>query len=140
MSTTLVTVEQAAERLRVHPRTVLRYIHEQRLPATRIGKAYRIVRAELDAFAGVASGNVAPSTTARTTCIVDIPRMSPASAEQMATFLNAAVMSNTGEGSPVHLDTAFDPSAQTLKVVVIAGVPDTARVLEMLRLKLDALS
>jgi excisionase family DNA binding protein len=41
----LVTVEQAAEELKLHPKTVLRYIHEGRLEATRIGKAYRIDRA-----------------------------------------------------------------------------------------------
>ena len=39
MSTTLFTVEQAAQRLNLHPKTVLRYIRDGQLPATRVGKS-----------------------------------------------------------------------------------------------------
>jgi excisionase family DNA binding protein len=140
MSEKLLTVEQAAEQLKVHPKTVLRYIHEGRLPATRIGKSYRIVRAELDAFAGVASRSSGTATTARTTCIVDIPDMPAASAERMATFLNAAAMARDASASPIHLETVFDPLTKNLKVVVIASPSDAAKLLEMLQLKLDSLS
>ncbi len=54
----LCTVETAAAHLQVHRKTVLRYIRDGRLPATRIGKAYRIQRADLDAFAGTPSSTV----------------------------------------------------------------------------------
>jgi excisionase family DNA binding protein len=53
MSGSLYTVEQAAERLKLHPKTVLRMIRDGRLKAARIGKAYRIAGEELDAVAGV---------------------------------------------------------------------------------------
>jgi excisionase family DNA binding protein len=142
MSEKLLTVEQAAEQLRVHPKTVLRYIHERRLPAARIGKSYRIVRAELDAFAGVASrsSGAGAAATARATCIVDIPDMTAASAEKVATFLSAGAMARNDSASPVHLETVFDPHANSLKVVLIASPSDAAKLLEMLHLKLDSLS
>jgi excisionase family DNA binding protein len=140
MSDALVTVEQAAEELNLHPKTVLRYIRDGRLPATRIGKAYRITRAKLDAFAGVASGTSAAVAIARTTCIVDIPGMSVKGAERLASFLHSAAMAADPGTPPMHLETVFDPVTQSMKVVVIGSPSDTARMLEMLQLQLGACS
>lgn len=138
MPDSLVTVEQAAEQMSVHPKTVLRYIREGRLPATRIGKSYRIVRAELDAFTGVASGRSDTAPSVRATCIVDISDISAAGAERVATFLNSAATAGNTDASPLHLDTAFDPLAKSLKVVLIGRPSDAAKLLEMLQLKLDS--
>lgn len=138
--TDLVTVEQAADRLNLHPKTVLRYIRDGRLAATRVGKSYRIVRAELDAFAGVV--NHAPDTAAgaRATCVVDVPTIAVAAAERTATFLQAAAMSRGGDGPPLHLETVFDPLAGNLKIIVIGDPSDVARLLEMLQLQLGGRS
>lgn len=138
MSRVLVTVEQAAEELNLHPRTVLRYIRSGRLPATRIGKAYRIDRAKLDAFSGVVSGHAGAVDGARATCIVEIPRMTPEGAERLAALLNAAAMTGDAGTSPLHLSTAFDPLAQSCKVVVVGSPSDAARLLEMLQLQLGS--
>jgi excisionase family DNA binding protein len=136
MSDILVTVEQAAEQLKLHPKTVIRYIRSGRLPAKRIGKSYRIERAKLDAFAGVASGATDAASDVRTTCIVDIPRMTPEGAQRIATFLGSAAMTGDGKTSPLQINTVFDPLAKTLKVVVIGSPSDAARLLEMLQLLL----
>ena len=104
MSDYLVTVDQAAEQLNLHPNTVLRYIRDGRLPATRIGKSYRIARANLDAFAGVASGKSQAAVDARTTCIVDIPNMvALASSVTTPSFLAMSVpppILSAGKGTP----------------------------------------
>lgn len=136
MSDVLVTVEQAAEQLKLHPKTVLRHIRSGRLPATRIGKSYRIDQARLDAFAGVASGHAEAADEVRATCIVEIPHMTIERAERTATFLNAVAMTGDARTSPLHLDTAFDPLARVLKVVVIGSPSDAAKLLEMLHLQL----
>lgn len=135
MSDRLVTVEQAAERLKLHAKTVLRYIREGRLPATRIGKSYRIAGAELDAFAGVASGKPAAAAAMRTTCVVDIPDISVDGAQLMATFLHSVALTGNAETPPLHLDTAFDPRTGNLKVVLIGDPSDVAKLLEMLQLQ-----
>jgi hypothetical protein len=70
----------------------------------------------------------------RTTCIVDITRMTPESAERIATFMNSAAMTGDGKTSPLHVNTAFDPLAKCLKVVVIGSPSDAARLLDMLQL------
>lgn len=140
MSDSLVTVEQAAELLNLHPKTVRRYIREGRLPATRVGKSYRIGRANLDAFAGVAGGKSETAVAARTTCIVDIPNVTADRAERMATFLHSAAMSGNAETPPLHLETAFDPIAKSMKVVVIGSPSDVGKLLEMLHLQMSGRS
>ena len=132
----LVTVEQAAAHLNLHPKTVLRYIRDGRLPATRVGKSYRIVRTELDAFAGVVSGKSEAAAIARTTCVVDIPRVAVDEAERLATFLQSAALASPGDAPPLHLQTAFDPLSKSMKVVLIGSPSNVAKLLEMLQLKM----
>ena len=129
----LVTVEQAAKHLHLHPKTVLRYIRDGRLPATRVGKSYRIARTSLDAFAGVASGQSETAPGARATCIVDIPDISVDAAERLATFLQSAAIASPAGTPALQLQTAFDPLAKSMKVVVIASPSNVAELLEMLQ-------
>ncbi|MET1079858.1 MAG: helix-turn-helix domain-containing protein [Pseudomonas sp.] len=137
MSRDLVTVEQAAELLHLHPKTVLRYIRDGRLAATRVGKSYRIARARLDAFAGVASEQSEAAPGVRATCIVDIPDVCVEAAQRLATFLQAAATARPAGTSPLHLQTAFDPLARSMKVVVIASPSEVAELLEMLQVQMS---
>lgn len=134
MSDVIVTVEQAAEQLRLHPKTVLRYIHEGRLDATRVGKSYRIPRASLDALAGIATGAAETRPGARATCITDIPGMTVEAAERLATFLQSAALTGDAGTVPLHIQTAFDPQANTLKIVTIGQPGDVGRLLDMIHL------
>jgi excisionase family DNA binding protein len=54
---TLLSVEQAAERLGTSPRFVRRLVFERRLTFVKVGRHVRICPADLDAF--IASGRVA---------------------------------------------------------------------------------
>jgi len=135
MSDGLVTVEQAAAELNLHPKTVLRYIREGRLAATRVGKSYRIVRSRLDAFAGLASGK-SEAAAARATCILDIPDIAVERAERIATFLQAMALTGDADTPPLHINTAFDPQAGSLKIVLIGEPADVGRLLEMLQMQI----
>ncbi len=48
----LLTTDQVAKRLNLHQNTVIRYIHSGRLPAVKVGKAYRIKESVVDALLG----------------------------------------------------------------------------------------
>jgi excisionase family DNA binding protein len=70
----LMTVEQVADYLQLNKLTVYKYIRDGRLPAARLGKAYRIRLADVDAFlerqmtpprAGAAAAAPVPRATAR---------------------------------------------------------------------------
>lgn len=134
MSGSLVTVEEAAEQLNLHPKTVLRYIRDGRLPATRIGKSYRIGRDQLDAFAGIVRGRP-DAAGARATCIVDIPDLTVGDAERLAIFLHAAALSGDADTPALHLETAFDPHSRAMKVVVIGSPSDAGQLLGMLDMR-----
>jgi len=138
VSNPLFTVEQAAQQLNLHPKTVLRYIRDGRLTATRMGKSYRILRAEVDAFAGLASGSAQTGPEARTTCITDIPDVTVEASERVATFLQSVAMTGDAGTPPLHLQTAFDPLARALKIVMIGNPSDVGRLLEMLHLHMRA--
>jgi excisionase family DNA binding protein len=45
-----MTVEQVADYLQVNRLTVYRYVREGRIPAARIGKLYRVLKADVDGF------------------------------------------------------------------------------------------
>src|SRR6476619_3545485 len=94
MSDELYSVEQVAERLGLHVRTVRNYVRNGRLRAVRIGKQYRIARADLEALTG---GTVPgpPVDVARrrvdVSSIVDIDAVTPALADRISTLVLSAV-------------------------------------------------
>jgi excisionase family DNA binding protein len=50
MEETILTVEQVAHVLQVHPFTVLKFIKQGRLKAAKLGRVYRIRRSDVDKF------------------------------------------------------------------------------------------
>jgi excisionase family DNA binding protein len=133
------TVEQVAERLRLHPKTVLRFIREGRLRATRVGKSYRIVASDLDAFAGVEGSASGAKRTARVTCVLEVSDLDLDGAQTIATFLSAAIMSTQARPDAIQLTTAFDNAARLLKVVIIGTPADTAQLLQLAQVQLENL-
>jgi len=129
MSTPLITVEQAAQQLGLHPKTVLRHIREGRLRATRIGKSYRITSTDLNAFAGLDAGPAAGTRTIRATCTIDLKGLSAEDAYRIDTFLGAAARSRDPGRPPLHASTAYDPALRTLKVVLVGDPGDIAPML-----------
>jgi excisionase family DNA binding protein len=131
MSQEFHTVERAAEVLQLHPKTVLRLIREGRLRATKIGKSYRVLRSDLEAFAGGASAPAA-SGGARVTCIAELPDLTREEASRLASILQACVIGQTARPDPIRIDTAYDPDGRHLKVVIAAALADAAALLKTL--------
>jgi excisionase family DNA binding protein len=130
MSGNLYTVEQAAERLQLHRKTVLRMIRDGRLKAVRIGKAYRISGDDLDAVAGVARAE-ARDAADRATVIADFGDVSPDLGQRLASTLSAMLVgAYKVRTSPAHLETAYDPMLRRLKVVIVASPEDASALLK----------
>jgi excisionase family DNA binding protein len=134
MTTELVTVEHAAEQLQLHPKTVLRFIRDGKLKAVRLGKAYRILRSDLDALVGAAQPQGAQRAAPRATTIVDVPGVTVDVASRIATALQASLISPTARPEPIHLNTAYDPAQRHLKIVIIAAPDDSATLLQFLHI------
>ncbi|MBF0662571.1 MULTISPECIES: helix-turn-helix domain-containing protein [unclassified Rhodococcus (in: high G+C Gram-positive bacteria)] len=134
MEETLLSVEQVAERLGLHVRTVRNYVRDGKLPAVRIGKQYRIAHTDLDAFTGRAVPAPPRETVRRqrhtdVSSIVDIDAVSPETAHRLTTVLTAAAGTRDA-GPPLRIDTVYDEERGRMKVVVLGGLADTARLLD----------
>ncbi|HIC7208149.1 helix-turn-helix domain-containing protein [Burkholderia stabilis] len=125
------TVEDTAGRLRIHPKTVLRFIREGKLRATRVGRAYRILDADLAAFTQTAPAAPVPRTV-RVTSIVDIPDASQSLHQYLSRSLQALVSSRASYVDPVRIDVTFDPATSQVKIIVAATPADTAALMSSL--------
>jgi excisionase family DNA binding protein len=132
MSEMFHTVERAAERLGVHPKTALRFIRDGRLRATRIGKAWRILASDLDAFAGVPATPASAVEPARVTAIADLSGISMDVSRRLATALQALVLNPRDRSRSIRLDTVYDPERSHLKVIIVADALGAAAVLQSL--------
>lgn len=137
MSEALYTVEQFAERLRLHPKTVLRFIREGRVRAVKVGRSYRILRSELEAMIGVE--HRAPQVASiRVTSIVDIEGVDPERAQRLARQVTAARLGGPAQGAPMTVDVVHDPAAHRVKVILVGAPDDVAAMLQLLRFVVDA--
>jgi excisionase family DNA binding protein len=134
----LRTVDDAADLLKLHPKTVLRFIREGRLKATRIGKSYRIRKADLDEFAGVPTNDPA-AVEARLTSIVDVPNVGPELARTWARSVTNALTSRPRGAALFSADVTYDAERAALKIVLVGGADDSVNLLSLIRLWLDQL-
>lgn len=137
MSEEIYTVERAAERLKLHPKTVLRLVREGRLRATRVGRAYRILRSDLEALAGMRPTRDGAALRAQVTSILEIDGLDLDPALRIANHLQAALLADQARPAATQLNTAYDPERRHLKVVAIGAPADVAALLGLVQLHLE---
>jgi excisionase family DNA binding protein len=140
MSEELYTVEQASGRLKLHAKTVLRAIREGRLRATRVGKSYRILRSDLDTFAGVPPRSSTAANSASITTIVDIPDIGPDAAQTWARTITAALNARPHGGPLLRADVIYQPERSHLKIIVVGAPGDAINLMNLIRVWLEQLS
>ncbi|MEV4665822.1 helix-turn-helix domain-containing protein [Micromonospora echinofusca] len=136
MSEEMFSVEQVAERLGLHVRTVRGYIRAGRLRAVRIGKQYRIARADLDALTGrpaLAGGGAAVEVSS----ILQIDGVDRAAADRLATLVLATANTNHQPAHPLRIQTVHDEERNRMKIVILGGASATADVLRLVDAVLD---
>src|SRR5262245_9355585 len=116
------SVEQIAQQLGLHVRTVRAYLRTGRLKGVRIGKQYRIRQEDLDALTGGSSSTaVEPVRRHRhvdVSTIVQIDAISPDSVSRLANMLMAAAKAPRDEDHPLRIDTTYDNERARLKVFI----------------------
>lgn len=130
------SVEQVAEQLGLHVRTVRAYIRDGRLPAVRIGKQYRIARPDLDVFTGRPAAPVRPR--AEVSAVVEIDGVGAAAADRLSTFLVAGAQLSGGAADPLRVRTVHDDGRARLKIIILGGAAATAGILQSLHDILEA--
>ncbi|MFI6869729.1 helix-turn-helix domain-containing protein [Nocardia sp. NPDC050406] len=136
MSERLYSVEEVADRLGLHVRTVRGYVRDGKLPAVRIGKQYRIAHDDLATFTGRPVPETPRETAARqrhteVSSIVEIDAISPETFGRLSSLLLGASSGRTGpDDEPLRVETVYSPERGRLKVIVIGGLAATARLLD----------
>jgi excisionase family DNA binding protein len=126
-----LTVTEVARRLKLHPRTILRFIRDGRLKATQVGRGYRVRPGDLSVLEGVteAPRDVRPSATVA----VDLGEVDPEGARRWTAALNGAFHARPSGAARLSLDVVHDPVSRRLKVLMTGEPGDIAGVLGLVQ-------
>lgn len=149
MADNMYSADEAAQILGLQVRTVRNYVREGRLPGVRIGKQYRIARADLAAFTaggftqqallGVEpAAESAPQArpVAEVSSVVQVDGIDEASRDRIERTLTAALLADAGQEGPLRAEPLYDPERRRLKLIIVGTVAQTV---ELLRI-VDALT
>lgn len=120
MSQDLYSVEQVAELLNLHVKTVRNYVREGRLKAIRIGKQYRISGEDLAAMTGRPVASFRPEPVRRerhieVSSIVEIDAVSPETANRLTNSL-------MGVASGIRIEAIYDRERGRMKIILVGGM------------------
>jgi len=120
----LYSVDEVAEILHLHPRTVRIYINEGRLAAKKIGKEWRVARSSLDALCGTQPkpGEAAPDTAAgpkrvSVSAVVDFTAENRNQADRISNSILAALTGKGAEYGEVRFDFIYYEGERKAKCV-----------------------
>jgi excisionase family DNA binding protein len=134
MSRELYSVEQIAERLGLHVKTVRGYVREGRLKAVRIGKQYRIAREDLEAMTGRPEPPPEPVRRTRhveVSSIVEIDAISPEAANRLTTSL-------IGGARGIRIETIYNAERGHMKIVLVGSMDTTAMYFKFINTVLES--
>jgi excisionase family DNA binding protein len=141
-ATGLLSIDQVAERLGLHVRTVRRYVREGRLGAVRIGKQYRVTHEALDTLTGRTTPSVpASAPTARhieVSSIVQVEGVDFDTASRVSNALLSSVKGRPEGEHPLRIDTIYDPERARLKVILNGSAATTAGLIKFVNAYLEA--
>jgi excisionase family DNA binding protein len=129
----LYSVEQVANRLGLHVRTIRNYVRDGRLKAVRIGKQYRIAREDLEAFTGTSAAALEVDESSRhveASSIIHIDAIDRAGADRISTHVNGS-LDHIGH---LRVETVYDEDRAVLKVIIFGDLAPTAELLHLIDL------
>jgi excisionase family DNA binding protein len=137
MSDVLYSVEQVADRLGLHVRTVRNYVREGRLKAVRIGKQYRIAAEDLAAMTGRSPASFDPEPVRRhrhteVSSIVEIEAISPDLTMRLTNLLMSSAQSRGQGDQPLRVETIYDERRARLKIILVGGLDTGASILKVI--------
>jgi len=134
MQETYFTVEQIAELLQMHPKTVQRYIREGRLRAVKVGKAWRVSGHDLSVFTESVPPAPEHAPVSVVSSVADVYAAEREDAIRIANTLTAALNSKPAEYGASRLNTQYIPEERKLRGTLYGGARFTAAMLEALAL------
>ena len=136
MSKDLYSVEQVADLLNLHVKTVRNYVREGRLKAVRIGKQYRISGEDLAALTGRPVASFRPEPVRRTrhvevSSIVEIDAVSPETANRLTVAMMAGA-----EG--LRIEAIYNRERGHMKIILVGSMERNAAYFKLITAILEA--
>lgn len=133
----LLSIFEIAKRLKLHVKTVRNYVRDGRLKAVRIGKQYRISRADVEAFTGFPLPLTDRERARRqrdvnVSGVIRIDAISPADANELAASLEAFASRERSDEPALRIDTIYDKGVGQLQVMLFGGVNGAAAALKLI--------
>ena len=132
----LFSVDQVANQLGLHVRTVRNYVREGRLKAVRIGKQYRIARADFEALTGRSAASLSHVRMSRphaeVSAVVHLDGFDFDASNRLTNALMATAKSRPDTDDPLRVDTIHDNERGRLKVIINGSVGTTATLMRFI--------
>jgi len=130
MQETYYTVEQIAQMLQMHPKTVQRYIREGKLRAVKVGKGWRISGHDLSVFTESVPAQNGETPTAVVSCVADIYAANQADAIRITNTLSAGLTSKPTQLGKSSMQTQYIPEEQKLRITLYGSARIVAIMLD----------
>jgi len=136
MDQDLYSVEQVAEQLGLHVKTVRNYVREGRLKAVRIGKQYRISGEDLAALTGRPVASFRPEPVRRSrhvevSSIVEIDVVSPETANRLTVMIMAAA-------DGVRKEAIYNRERGHMKIILVGSMEQNAAYFKLIAAILES--
>jgi len=127
METKYYTVEQISELLKIHPKTVQRYIREGKLRANKIGKSWRVTGHDLSVFAENTKRrepdpNACPEEKVKASSVIDIDVDDRDDGIRIANALTAALNTKPPEYGRSSMHVQFLEAEFRVRVTLWGGI------------------
>lgn len=137
MAQDIFSVDQVAEYLGLHPKTVRRHVSEGKLKAVRIGKQYRIARHDLEQFMGCPLPQAVHSATGcrrsvEVSSVIQVDAISKDSFSSLSNMLVAAANGRKEGEAALRLDTIYNEELGRMKIVCLGSLADNADLFAMI--------
>jgi excisionase family DNA binding protein len=138
----LLSIEQVAEILKLHPRTIRNYVRRGTLKATRIGKQYRIAQADLEAFSGRPVTRQEDALRSRggrieVASVISLEGVTPELASRIANMMTATADILRTIEAPVAVSTHYEAPRERMRVLLAADLTSTRDFLSLIGASLE---
>jgi len=133
------SVDEIAELIKIHPKTVQRYIREGKLKASKVGKSWRVTGHDLSTFTEGSSDNfTAPPILGETSeqkaikvsAVIDIPVADTQESMRIANTLTAISNSKPSEYGASSVQTQYLMSEKVIRIMVWGSLGFTQIILD----------
>lgn len=134
------SIEEVAQRLSLHPRTVRNHVRDGRLQATRVGKQYRISSDALERYIRPPNEPSMHSVDLRAdvSAVVHISGGDPVTAQRLAQAVLSTLSSGAGHNVS-RVETVLDPDRGELRLIILAPPAEAAALLTTIATLVEAL-